>query len=273
MTPAWLRLTVPLVIAVALASGGGAFGGAYAHERPSWAAQGVGQDYVNLILVVPALAIAAWSARRGSLGALLVWIGVLLYLAYSYVIYALCVHFNAFFLAYVAALGLSFYAAMIGLCAVQTPAASAAARTIRHQTAIGVFLVLVGGAFAGLWLADVVSATWAGRAPSGAAEAGLPVNPVHVLDLAFALPATMATWALVVRRRDPGPIFAVPALTFIAVIGIAIVGMSWQLTARGITAAGGVPLPIAIVAAVAVALTVYALRDIARATAISAGRA
>jgi hypothetical protein len=45
---------------------------------------------------------------KGSVKAFLLWIGILLALIYSYVIYAFAVHFNSLFLVYVAILGLSF---------------------------------------------------------------------------------------------------------------------------------------------------------------------
>src|SRR3990172_3256670 len=82
----------------------------YAKESAAWAAQGVGQDIVNLILVCPALAATAYGAGKGSLRAELVWVGLLIYAVYSYVLYALFVHFNVLFLPYVAVLGLSAYA-------------------------------------------------------------------------------------------------------------------------------------------------------------------
>src|SRR5687767_13917567 len=106
----FLWLSLLLAVLVAAASGAGILlEGTYAKESASWAAQGVGQDIVTLTLAVPLLIVSAIEASRGSKRALLVWTGVLVYLVYSYTLYAFFIHFNALFVVYTAALGLSFY--------------------------------------------------------------------------------------------------------------------------------------------------------------------
>lgn len=45
-------------------------------------------DVVNLLIGLPALLAAMWSARRGSLAGLLFWPGALLYVTYNYIAYA-----------------------------------------------------------------------------------------------------------------------------------------------------------------------------------------
>lgn len=60
------------------------------------------------------LVASAILAGRGSGRAHLVWLGVLVYLIYSYIIYALSVQFNPLFLVYVALLGCSLYALIGG---------------------------------------------------------------------------------------------------------------------------------------------------------------
>src|SRR5688500_16350163 len=104
----WLSLLLATLVAAAAAAGI-LLQGTYAKESASWAAQGVGHDIVTLTLVVPLLVVSAIEASRGSKRALLVWAGVLVYLGYSYTLYAFFIHFNALFLVYTAALSLSFY--------------------------------------------------------------------------------------------------------------------------------------------------------------------
>src|SRR6185295_17406390 len=96
---------------MAVASAAGVFlPDIYAHETASWAAQGVGQDIVNLLVVFPAVLVSAYLMARGSVRGLLVWLGLLIYVIYSYVLYAFFVHFNRLFLVYVSVLGLAFWA-------------------------------------------------------------------------------------------------------------------------------------------------------------------
>ena len=105
-----LAFTLPLAALIALASGLGLFwAGAYAREAAFYAAQGVGQDAVNLIVVVPALIVSALLAVRGSRISFQAWGGVIFYCAYSYVIYTFSMHFGPLFLVYCAILGLSVY--------------------------------------------------------------------------------------------------------------------------------------------------------------------
>ena len=47
----------------------------------------VGQDTVTLVVGVPLLIASVWLTWRGSIGALLIWSGTLLYFAYSYYFY------------------------------------------------------------------------------------------------------------------------------------------------------------------------------------------
>src|SRR5262245_16872315 len=96
----WVALSLASGVLMAASSAAGLYWpGAYANETASWAAQGVGQDLANLIVVFPALLIAASFVARGSLRGLLVWLGLLIYVMYSYVLYAFFVHFGRLFLA------------------------------------------------------------------------------------------------------------------------------------------------------------------------------
>src|SRR5690349_5713700 len=82
----------------------------YARETPNWAAQALGQDWVDLLFAVPWLAVSGLYAARGSRRALFLLAGAMLYTFYEFAIYAFAVHFNVMFLAYCATLGVTFYA-------------------------------------------------------------------------------------------------------------------------------------------------------------------
>ena len=108
--PWYARSSLVVAALVATAALGGIFLPAtYRREAPSWAAQGIGQDWVNLLLVAPAIAVLSVVVARGSRSARLLLGGALLYVVYSFLLYAFAVHFNPLFLVYCAALGLGFY--------------------------------------------------------------------------------------------------------------------------------------------------------------------
>jgi hypothetical protein len=220
---------------VAVASAGGVWlSSTYARETPSWAAQGTGQDWVNLLVVVPWLVVCAVGVFRGSRVARPLLGGSLVYVAYSYALYAFAVHFNSLFLVYCAALGLSFWMlARIGVDVARaddawTPAPGPAKLA-------GGMLVAQGLAFYLLWLAEDVPALLAGRAPASLAEVGLVTNPVHVIDLAIALPAIIAAGVAVFRRRSTAAADAAAVmLSFGVLMATAIGGMVVVMKARGL---------------------------------------
>jgi hypothetical protein len=268
VSPIWLALTAPTVVAAGIASGAGAFvPSTYARETASWAAQGVGQDLANLFGVLPALVCCAVLAARGSVRALLMWQGLLMYLVYSYVLYAFFVHFGPLFLVYVAALGFSFYALAGSVLGLNIPRLAARFPDVAAARRMSVLLLATGLLFAVLWLVDVARALASGGVPPSVVEVGLPVNPIHVLDLAFALPALMITgWLL--RRGHPYAIaLAAPLATFLMAMGLAIVVMAFAMRARGVAVPLAMPAIVAAIVVFSGAVTATYLRDGDRAAA------
>jgi hypothetical protein len=185
------------------------------------AAQGRGQDLLTL-MAVPVLLWAAGRARAGSFRAHLVWVGLLLYVAYTYASYAFGVPFNAAFLLYVAALGLASYGLLDGLLRIDVDAvAPAFADTPRRETSV--VLLVSGALFAFVWLADVVTAL-----PDGLPEARMAYdlpNPIHVLDLAWLIPAVVATGVLLRRRHPAAGVLAAVLLIKLLTLSLAIAYM------------------------------------------------
>lgn len=114
-TTIWLWLSAPIALLVAIAAGVGFLIEDLYRDTPINAAQAVGQDLITLVVALPVLVISAILAVRGSRRAHLLWLGVLVYLVYTYLMYALAIKFNPLFLLYVALLGCSLYALIGGL--------------------------------------------------------------------------------------------------------------------------------------------------------------
>jgi hypothetical protein len=259
----WLRLSLVASILMAFASATGVFVPAvYAKETTSWAAQGAGQDLVNLLIVFPLLLVSTWYVGRGSVRGLLIWFGALIYVVYSYVTYAFFVHFGPIFLIYVATLGSSAYALAGATTNVEL-------ERLRHHwpatfrvRSVSVFLIFVGVAFGGMWLAAIARALMSGAAPEGVAESGLPVNPIHVLDLAFLLPLTILTGIAHWKGRAFGVVFATPLLVFFILMDAAIISMTYFMRARGVSASLGVVPVMAAALVISVVLTVVMMRGV-----------
>lgn len=245
-----LGLSVPIAVGAIVASLAGLlFPSVYEAETRNWAAQGRGQDAVNL-LVYPLLLGLAWLAWRGSLRAYLAWLGVIAYSAYSYLLYAGWVHFGGLFPLYVLTFGLSTYVLIGGLAALDPARVRAAFPAPGVPRGVGTVLVALGGLFALLWLSEIVPALLTGSVPEALVVAGLSSNPVWVLDLGIVLPGMiLAGWSL--RRGRPlGHLLAAPLLAFGVVMSVAIVGIFVALSAVG--------EPVAVVPALMISLVVLA---------------
>jgi hypothetical protein len=245
-----VALAFPLAALVAVASIGGiALPSTYARETASWAAQGMGQDWVDVLVVAPFLTIAAGLALRGSRAFRLMLGGALVYTAYSFVLYAFVVHFNALFLVYCAALGLSCFS-LAGLVGglLREDASSWFDERAPVRVAGG-FLVLVALAFGALWLAEVIPSLASGTPPASIAEVGAFTNPVHVLDLALLLPAMLVSGLALLRRRSFGYALAPVLLGFNVLMPLAMAGMVAMMGRRGIPVDA---TPLYVLAAIAV---------------------
>jgi len=75
----------------------------------------LGNDLVTLALAVPLMAAALLFAKRGSMRAQLVWLGMLAYVLYNYAFYLFAAAFNAFFLVYTVLFTLSIFALIFSL--------------------------------------------------------------------------------------------------------------------------------------------------------------
>jgi len=202
----------------------------YGEETKNWATQAKGQDLGNLLAVVTLL-LSGYGYYRGSHRAGLIWLGTLLYLVYAYVIYSMAVHFNELFLVYVAALGLSSYAVMwsVGrLRADNQHLPQPSARRVAGYTSI-----TIGVLFGLLWLSELIPATLSGEAPQSVIDAGLWVNPVHVIDLSVLLPAFIIAGYLTLQGRASGLFFVGPLLVFSVLMGASIVAAMILMTLGG----------------------------------------
>ena len=230
----WLWLSLPIAaLAFAASLPGILVDSIYAEETANWATQAVGQDVANVVVAYPALLVLAALAARGSLRAALAWMGVLVYSAYTFAIYAFSVHFGPLFLVYVAVLGLSAYALIGGLTSLspERVAASVAPAAPRRSTAV--LLIAVASAFALLWLAEILPAVFAGTTPEALVEVGLPTNPVYVLDLGLLLPAAMIAGVLLLRGRALGYVLAPVILVALIALGVGIVSVIAVAPFRG----------------------------------------
>ncbi len=260
---AWLWLSIAAaLLAIAGSIVALAVKSIYAGLTPVFLPQALAQDIANLALVAPLWLLLAALALRGSLRAYLLWLGVLTFTVYNYVIYTFSIPFGPLFLLWVAVFGMSIYALIGGIATIDHQAVKAAFTSRRASLATAWFLIITAVLFGLLWLSEDVPALLSGARPQSLIDMALPTNPVHILDLAFFLPAVIATGVLLIKQRPLAYTLAPTFIVFLILTGIPILLTPVVQTARGEAAAWGVVVPIGALTAVLSALLVWLLSTI-----------
>ncbi|MET8764978.1 hypothetical protein [Lentzea sp. NPDC004782] len=173
-------------------------------------------DLVTLALAVPLLVGSLVMSRRGSVGAQLTWLGVLMYASYNYAIYVFGSAFNDMFLVHTAVLPLSAGAAVLLLLNVDAAAVRGRFRPGTPARSISAVLLLVGVSLAGMWVFHSLRFAFTG-APPGESELVLPMQAVHLayaLDLVLFVPGCALASILLWRRNSWGYVLATAVLVF-----------------------------------------------------------
>ena len=224
-TNGWLWLTIPTAILLAIAAASGIFISGLYRDAPGLVAQAIGQDAITLIIALPALAIAAFLTNRGSQRARLICLGVLIYVAYTYASYAFGIRFNSLFLIYIALLGCATYALIGGLVTTDWAGIKAGFTERTPVRAVSIFLLVIAGLFYLMWLSEAVPASLTGIPPQSVKEDGTPTNVIHVLDMAWLLPALVITAVSLWRKKPIGYALAAALLANLAFLALAILAM------------------------------------------------
>jgi len=224
-TNGWVWLTIPIALLLAIAAGSGLFMRGLYRDTPYSVAQVLGQDAITLGVALPTLVIGALLTWHGSQRGRLVWLGALVYTVYTYVGYAFDVRFNPLFLVYVAVLGCSTYALIGGLVTTDWADIQASFNERTPVKTVSIYLALLATLFYGLWLSDALPASLAGKPAQSLIDAGTPTNFIHVLDMAWMLPALMITAVSLWRKQPLGYTLAGALLTFFVLLALAVLAM------------------------------------------------
>jgi hypothetical protein len=228
-----LWLTVPIALLLAIAAGGGVFIGDLYRDSAYLTAQAVGQDFISLFIVLPILIVTAFLAGRGSVRALLTWLGILVYLVYTYAIAAFAIRFNSFFLVYVALLGFSLYGLIAGLATADLSKIKSGFTERTPVKVISLYLAALVIVFYFLWLSEVIPALLLGNIPQSIQDNGTPTNFVHVLDMAWILPAFGIAAVSLWRKQALGYTLAGTLLSYTVLLILAILSMILVMNQRG----------------------------------------
>ncbi len=219
-------ITYSLAFFVGISSALGLFfPGTYSREQLFYAAQGIGQDAINLILVVPILVACTFYALRGSRRALLWLGGPILYSLYSYILYAFTLHFNQLFLLYCTTLGLSFFAFIHWFFVAQTQVTQIKISQWTFLKSAAMLQIVIVLFFALLWLSEIIPALIRAQVPQSITTNGLVTNPVFALNLSIVLPALIISAFHLLKKQTLGIVLTPALLGFAFLMSAAIASM------------------------------------------------
>lgn len=218
-TPFVLWSTVGLALAVLGSSAYGLLAETPYRSLPDSTVLGAKAQDVCSVVAAVALVVLVSRPVLGT-SAELTRLGLLGYLAYSYLIYVTGVPMNRVFLLYVIVVALSVAGLVTGLVRVLSPPPDSTA-TARLRRGTGWMLLVTAVLFAGLWLSTLLPFALGGDPPATEGVGGLPY-PVFWLDLTLVLPAIATVGVLLLRGRAAGPPLAVVALVKIVTLFVAL---------------------------------------------------
>lgn len=222
-------LTVIALVLLPVAAGVGLFVPGFYRDAAWMIPQARGQDLVTLVIAEPLLLGSLIAARHRSLAAMLIWIGTLGYVLYTYAMYSYTAYFNPLFLVYVALFSVALFAlfALIDLLAhLDVVWIRAHVRPVLPRRTMAAFLALVGVVFLFAWLGQIIPATLHGTVPNAVTLAKTPTSAVYVQDLAVMIPLLLLAAVWLWRRRVWGYALGLSLLVTIDVMLAALLSMA-----------------------------------------------
>jgi hypothetical protein len=169
-----------------------------------------GYDLITVVVVVPGLALALASARRGSVRARLATSSLVAYLVYTYAYYLFGTGFNDLFLLHVAVFATALWALVLGLIAVDVTSVAERFGARTPVRAVAVILGTLAVGLGGMWIAVAGTNAATGTVPAGSrlVETDTIVHLGMALDLSLLVPLYAAAAVLLWRRASWGYVLA-----------------------------------------------------------------
>ncbi|MHB9002627.1 MAG: hypothetical protein ACYC6C_00995 [Coriobacteriia bacterium] len=204
--------------------------GIYAFNAERIVAEGVGWDAVTLFAVVPALLLCVVPVARGSLVGRLAAVGLLGYVVYQYLMYAVFWALGPLFPLFVLLYPLA-GAAIVWIVSGLDIGGLPAQFTERFpRRGMAVFSMLMGLALILMWSSRIAIGLSGDMA--GAMMFGMPTLSVQALDLGVIVPLAFLTGVTALRRHVWSyllvPVFAVKGVTMSAAV-FAMVISAWMV--------------------------------------------
>lgn len=204
--------------------------GIYAYNPLRVVAEGIGWDVVTLFGVAPALLVVSWFVARGSVRGRLAATGLLGYVAYQYLMYAMFWAIGPLFVAFVLLYPLAIWGIVRLVAATDLGDLSARLGPGFPRRATAWFSLAMALLLVVMWVPRIATALSGDLA--GAGLLGTPTLVVQALDLGIVVPlALIAAWTLW-RRHRAAPVLAGLLMVKAVSMAVAIMAMlvsAWQV--------------------------------------------
>jgi hypothetical protein len=202
------NLSILIAVLASITSAGGLFLKGLYQDNLFVTSAWKGNDLITLLLGVPILVMTMIFSRYGSRKALLVWMGILDYMLYSYAFYLFGATFNWFFLLYAALLSLSMFALLFGLTNLDASHISRGANPGMPVKWIAAYMLFVAVGLTLIYVIQSLGFIFTGRVPAIVALTGHPTSIVFALDLTLVVPFLILGGIWLVQRKPWGFILA-----------------------------------------------------------------
>lgn len=162
-------------------------GGIYKMHTVSQVYQAIPHDMVNLFLALPALLISFVFVRKGNMKARMFFMGVTLYLLFTYGIYTFYTMYNRLYICYVALMGLCFYLFLITLKGTEALKVKKLFKENYPNKLVGGFLIAAASIMTLTWLKIIIPTTLFNKIPTMDLAQSTTMVP-QAIDLALFLP-------------------------------------------------------------------------------------
>lgn len=191
-----------------------------------------GTDAVTLLVALPLLLVAYFSARRGSQNGQILLIGALFFFLYKGDSLTLSTAFNPLFLAYTALFSAGLFAVIAALTSFDLPALLRRVRPAFPHRGIAIFCFVAGLGTLMIWMSEVIPAAVSGAAP--AILGPYTTLYTHGFDSAVITPAAVLAGIYLLQRKALGYLLAAPILILCAQIGLVVIGQTIAQALAGI---------------------------------------
>jgi hypothetical protein len=234
--------------------------GLYRFDTVSFAAQGIAQDFITLMVGLPFLAVGMVLFRKRRIKGRLILAGTLAYFLYTYASFSFGAAYNVVFLAYVALFSLSLFAFILALMQIDIPALPSHFSPSLPRRVIAIFLFVVGGFLLFAWLGRIIPGLLKNRPPVGLESYTTLV--IQTLDLGLIMPTAFLSGILLWKRRPWGYLLASIVLIKGATMLLAVSAMIANMIRAGAQVSIGESIMFPIFALIDIGMTVVLLKNV-----------